>query len=154
MTIFSTIFWVYRRDRHCHYLNTKLLMKNSNSYIQIRWKMKLHFNCYRAKRNTKKPVHCCAGHSSTVTILKIWLGPPCLGNAMTGVPGSLLPSDTSSTWSISLLIVPSSSKCHSWLGPPWGSNMDTFPVSWFTSSTSLDTKIPNVEIFKVSGNVY
>jgi hypothetical protein len=32
--------------------------------------------------------------------------------------------------------------------------MDTFPVSWFTSSTSLDTKIPNVEIFKVSGNVY
>jgi hypothetical protein len=27
------------------------------------------------------------------------------------------------------------------LGPPCGSNVDTLPVSWFTSRTSLRTKI-------------
>ena len=151
--VFSAMFWEYRGATHvvftwipsCSWRIRALTNPVKNEAV---------FWSVLIQRNINESVDCSAGHSSTVTILKIWFGPPCLGNATTGVPGSLLPSDTSSTWSISLLIVPSSSKCHSWLGPPWGSNMITLPVSWLTSSTSLHRKIPNFETFLVFGNVY
>jgi hypothetical protein len=47
--------------------------------------------------------------------------------------------------------VPSPSKCHSWLGPPWDSKMRTLP--FFTSSTNLGTKTPHFRIFLALCNV-
>ena len=153
MTISFTMFWKYRRKSYLFITWVpscwrRILALIHKSGKRCCWT----FDFCRSKWSRREQVHWCAAHSSTVTILKIWFGPPCLGYAVTGVPGSVLPSDTSSTWSISLLIVPSSSKCHSWLGPPWGSKIDTLPVSWFTSSTNLDTKIPHYKNFLVLGN--
>jgi len=72
---------------------------------------------------------------------------------MRGVPGAVFPPRMSSTFPILLLIVPSLSKSHSWLGRPQGLEMITLQEHCCTSSTHMDKKIPHFNIFLVLCNV-
>ena len=69
---------------------------------------------------------------------------------MTEAPAWVLPAQMSSTRPSLLLIVPSTSNCHCWLGPPWCWATRSWPL--YTSST-LETKIPHFKIFLFLGNV-